>query len=135
LLLPHARTAGGRPWPTVIRFPGLVRWEGYDVTEDWNEVRAGQSVCVIRLEAIDRVRVDRANELRAARRARKIIRGARRLRPYLPGILAHCRWPLGTNLVEGINNKIKVIKRMAYGFRDDADFFLKIRAAFPGVGK
>src|SRR5690606_38669070 len=27
----------------------------------------------------------------------------RRLEPYLSGILAHCRWPLGTNLVEGIN--------------------------------
>ena len=64
-----------------------------------------------------------------------LIRFAQRLRPYLPGILAHCRWPLGTNLVEGINNKIKVIKRMAYGFRDDAYFFLKIRAAFPGVGR
>lgn len=59
---------------------------------------------------------------------------AKKLRPYLPGILAHCRYPLGTNLIEGINNKIKVIKRMAYGFRDDAYFFLKIRAAFPGVG-
>lgn len=58
---------------------------------------------------------------------------ARRLKPYVPGILAHCRWPLGTNLIEGINNKIKVIKRMAYGFRDDAYFFLKIRAAFPGI--
>lgn len=61
-------------------------------------------------------------------------RFARRLRPYLSGILAHCRDPLGTNLVEGIDNRIKVIKRMAYGFRDDAYFFLKIRAAFPGVG-
>lgn len=59
---------------------------------------------------------------------------ARCLEPYLSGILAHCRWPLGTNMVEGINNKIKVIKRIAYGFRDDAYFFLKIRAAFPGVG-
>lgn len=58
---------------------------------------------------------------------------AQRLKVYLPGILAHCRWPLGTNLIEGINNKIKVIKRMAYGFRDDAYFFLKIRAAFPGI--
>lgn len=58
---------------------------------------------------------------------------ARRLKGYLPGILAHCQWPLGTNLIEGINNKIKVIKRMAYGFRDDAYFFLKIRAAFPGI--
>ncbi|MBB4286552.1 transposase [Roseospira goensis] len=25
------------------------------------------------------------------------------------------------------------MKRMAYGFRDDAYFFLKIRAAFPGI--
>jgi transposase len=61
-------------------------------------------------------------------------RFARNLRTYLPGILAHCLYPLGTNLIEGINNRIKVIKRMAYGFRDDAYFFLKIRAAFPGVG-
>lgn len=36
---------------------------------------------------------------------------------------------------EGINNRIKVIKRIAYGYRDDAYFFLKIRAAFPGVGR
>lgn len=35
--------------------------------------------------------------------------------------------------MEGINNKIKVIKRMVYGFRDDAYFFLKIRAAFLGI--
>lgn len=61
-------------------------------------------------------------------------RFARRLKPYVAGILAHCRYPLGTNLIEGINNKIKVIKRMAYGFRDDHYFFLKIRAAFPGNG-
>lgn len=160
-------------------------------------------------EVIDRVRVDRANELRADRHGRRVIKGARwlllknrdslapgqdvkldellaanhslfvvyvlrdalkdlwqyrhpeqaarawyhwyrtalrsrigplmlfarRLRPYAAGILAHCLYPLGTNLIEGINNKIKVIKRMAYGFRDDAYFFLKIRAAFPGVGR
>ena len=53
---------------------------------------------------------------------------------HLPSILALCHWPLGTNLVEGINVKIKVIKRMAYGYRDDAYFFLKARAAFPGLG-
>ena len=35
------------------------------------------------------------------------------------------------NLIEGINNRIKVIKRMAYGFRDEACFFLRIRGAFP----
>jgi len=58
---------------------------------------------------------------------------ANNLKGYLHGILAHCRWRLHTSLIEGINNKIKVIKRMAYGFHDDEYFFLKIRAAFPGL--
>jgi len=40
-------------------------------------------------------------------------RFARNLRGCLPWILTHCKWPLGTNLIEGIDNKIKVIKRMA----------------------
>lgn len=61
-----------------------------------------------------------------------LIKFATKLRGYLHGILAHCRWRLHTSVIEGINNKIKVIKRMAYGFRDDEYFFLKIRAAFPG---
>ncbi len=73
-----------------------------------------------------------------SRRAREsgipaLIRFAQLLTPYIPGIISHCRYPLHTGIVEGINNKIKVIKRMAYGFRDDAYFFLKIRAAFPGI--
>lgn len=59
-------------------------------------------------------------------------RFAERLKPYLHGILAHTRWPLHTSLIEGINNRIKVIKRTAYGFRDEEYFFLKIKAAFPG---
>jgi transposase len=51
----------------------------------------------------------------------------------LDGILSHCQFPFHTSLLEGINNKIKVIKRMAYGYRDHEYFFLKIRAAFPGI--
>lgn len=46
--------------------------------------------------------------------------------------MAHCRWRFHTSLIEGINNRIKTIKRVAYGFRDDEYFFLKIRTAFPG---
>lgn len=57
---------------------------------------------------------------------------ARRLRPYWRGILSRVRWPMHTGQLEGINNKIKVIKRMAYGYRDSDFFFLKIKAAFPG---
>ncbi len=58
---------------------------------------------------------------------------ANRLSRYLQGILSHCRWALHTSLLEGINNKIKTLKRQAYGYRDDDYFFLKIRAAFPGI--
>lgn len=59
-------------------------------------------------------------------------RFAKLLSRRIDDVLSHCRWDLNTSLLEGINNKIKVIKRMAYGFRDDDYFFLKIRAAFPG---
>ncbi|WP_424969938.1 transposase, partial [Metapseudomonas otitidis] len=38
-------------------------------------------------------------------------------------------------VLEGVNNRIKVIKRMAYGFRDSTYFFLKIKAAFPGKAR
>ena len=45
------------------------------------------------------------------------------------------RWPMHTGLLEGTNNRIKAIKRIAYGYRDDTCFFLKIRAVLPGVGR
>jgi len=58
---------------------------------------------------------------------------AQRLAKSIEYVFNHSLFPLHTSLVEGINNKIKVLKRMAYGYRDDAYFFLKIRAAFPGI--
>lgn len=57
---------------------------------------------------------------------------AARLQPYWRGILSRVRWPMHTGQLEGINNKIKLIKRQAYGYRDADYFFLKIKAAFPG---
>jgi transposase len=57
---------------------------------------------------------------------------ATRLRPYWRGILSRVRWPMHTGQLEGINNKIKLIKRQAFGYRDADYFFLKIKAAFPG---
>lgn len=55
------------------------------------------------------------------------------LATHLGGILAHCRYPLSTGFLEGMNNKIKVMKRMAYGYRDLDYFFLKLRAASPEI--
>jgi transposase len=57
---------------------------------------------------------------------------ARRLHGYVEGIVASARYRLNTSGLEGMNNRIKVIKRVAYGYRDNAYFFLKIKAAFPG---
>lgn len=61
-----------------------------------------------------------------------LLKFAKKLKPYLRGILASSKYPLNTSVLEGMNNKIKVIKRMAYGYRDSEHFFLKIKHAFPG---
>jgi transposase len=63
------------------------------------------------------------------------IQFAKRLRKYLRGILASALYPMNSSILEGVNSRIKVIKRMAYGFRDSAYFFLKIKAAFPGKAR
>ena len=62
-----------------------------------------------------------------------LIKFARNLSVHVEGLLAHTRYRLNTGVLEGMNNKIKVIKRVAFGFRDDEYFFLRIRHAFPGV--
>lgn len=61
-----------------------------------------------------------------------LITFAKRLAPYIEGIVASAIHRLNTSILEGMNNRIKVIKRMAYGYRDSAYFFLKIKDAFPG---
>ena len=55
---------------------------------------------------------------------------AKMLKRYAYGILNHCRFPIHTSRLEGINNKIKVIKRKAYGFHDVEYFSLIIRDSF-----
>lgn len=59
-------------------------------------------------------------------------RFADKLAAYWRGILSRVRWPMHTGQLEGINNRITVMKRMAYGYRGSAYFFLKIKAAYPG---
>ncbi len=54
----------------------------------------------------------------------------KQLRKYEYGILNHTDYPIGTSSLEGINNKIKVIKRKAYGFHDSEYFVLKVKQAF-----
>ena len=49
---------------------------------------------------------------------RPLMEFARKLKPYLHGIIASAKFALNTCTLEGINNKIKLIKRMGYGYRD-----------------
>lgn len=58
---------------------------------------------------------------------------ARMLKNRFDGIVSHCEHPISNGVLEGINNKVKVIKRVAYGFRDLQYFFLKIRAHYPAI--
>jgi transposase len=44
------------------------------------------------------------------------------------GLLAYYDYPISTGPLEGTNNKIKTLKRQAYGFRDQEFFKLKILA-------
>jgi transposase len=54
------------------------------------------------------------------------------LESHRDGILSHCRFKINNGRIEGTNNKIKVIKRKAYGFHDDEYFILKIKQACCG---
>ena len=45
----------------------------------------------------------------------------------LPGLIAHAEHPISTGKLEGFNNKIKVAKRIGYGYRDDLFFFLLVK--------
>lgn len=47
-----------------------------------------------------------------------VIKFANTIAGYRIGLLNYLDHPITTGMVEGINNKIKVLKRQAYGFRD-----------------
>lgn len=61
-----------------------------------------------------------------------VIKFVGRLEQYRYGILNHCRYPIHTGKLEGVNNTLKVIKRDAYGFLDTRYYILKAKQAFPG---
>ncbi|MEF9921250.1 MAG: transposase, partial [Erysipelotrichaceae bacterium] len=45
---------------------------------------------------------------------------------HYEGIIAHATIRISSGKIEGINNKIKTIRRMGYGYPDDEYFFLKL---------
>jgi len=69
-------------------------------------------------------------EIARESKIRPLVDFAKTLRRYAYGIMNHCKYPIHTSRMEGINNKIKVIKRKAYGFHDIEYFSLIIKNAF-----
>lgn len=60
----------------------------------------------------------------------EVAKFANTLANYRYGILNHCDYPIHTSKLEGVNNKIKVIKRKSYGYHDERYFTLKVIQAF-----
>ena len=48
------------------------------------------------------------------------------LEEHQEGVLAYYDYPISTGPLEGTNTKIQLLKRQAYGFRDQEFFRLKI---------
>ena len=57
-----------------------------------------------------------------------MVKAANTILAHRSGILAWYDNHLSTGKVEGINNKIEVLKRVAYGFRDDKYFTPRLYA-------
>ena len=55
-----------------------------------------------------------------------LVRFAVQKEERLPGLTAHAIYSISTGKLEGFNNKIKVAKRIGYGYRDDDFFFTLI---------
>ena len=54
---------------------------------------------------------------------------ARLIENHYEGIMAHASLQIASGKIEGLNNKIKVIRNQAYGIPDDEYFFLKVMDA------
>jgi transposase len=61
-----------------------------------------------------------------------LVQFAEKLERHQYGIISHCKHQIHTSKLEGVNNKIKVVKRIAYGFHDPEYFALKVKQALPG---
>jgi transposase len=55
-----------------------------------------------------------------------LVRVMKMVRKHMENILGYYDFSISTGPLEGLNNKIKVMKRQAYGFRDMEFFKLRI---------
>lgn len=96
--------------------------EGYYLKEQLKEIWMQSD----RKEA-ELVLLDWVNQARESK-VPQLMKMAFTVMAYRTGILAWYDCHISTGKVEGINNKIKVLKRTAYGFRDEQYFELRLFA-------
>ena len=89
-----------------------------DLRQLWNQPSKGEAKKFLQ-DWIDRA---------LASGIKKLQNFAKTLATHRSGILAYYDFLITSGPIEGINNKIKVMKRQAYGFRDREFFKLKIMA-------
>ena len=61
-----------------------------------------------------------------ATRNKHLIWFGKLLDTHFTGIIAHATYKISAGKIEGINQKIKTLRRHGYGYPDDEYFFLKI---------
>jgi transposase len=94
-----------------IRRNGGAMWRGYQLKEAGREIFAGDLDPTEAIELIDRW-CSRAQRSRLA----PFVKAAATVRKHRDGILAAIRYRLSNGLIEGLNNKVRLIIRRAYGF-------------------
>ena len=94
-----------------IRRHGGAPWRGYQLKEAGREIFAGDLDPTEAIELLDRW-CSRAQRSRLA----PFVKAAATVRKHRDGILAAIRYGLSNGLIEGLNNKVRLIIRRAYGF-------------------
>jgi transposase len=94
-----------------IRRNGGAVWRGYQLKEAGRQIFAGDLDPAEAIELIDRW-CARAQRSRLA----PFVKAAATVRKHRDGILAAIRYGLSNGLIEGLNNKVRLIIRRAYGF-------------------
>jgi transposase len=92
----------------------------YYLKEDLRQIWSQANKRVARQVLRDWIRRARASGIRM------LTQFAATLEEHQEGVLAYYQYPISTGPLEGTNNKIKTLKRQAYGFRDHEFFKLKI---------
>ena len=92
----------------------------YYMKEDLRQIWTQDSKWAARLVLEDWLARARASGIRM------LMQFADTLEEHQEGVLAYYDYPISTGPLEGINNKIQLLKRQAYGFRDQEFFKLKI---------